>query len=332
MTTRIGFIGAGGIAHAHARAMAAEAARTEVVAIYDVNPAQAASLAKGLPSAEVAATMEAFWRIPMDAVWITVPNYLHLNYVVEAANRGLAVFCEKPMANSVAEAEAMLAAVSRAGVVHLVGFKNRYFPAVQQLKQLIDSGALGDLYAYREICTGARLTNPGIGMEWRMDVGRAGGGAVADFGSHSLDMANWLLGPSCGALFSLSARLATFIPREGIYPSNDDMAIISGRFATGALLTILDSRVGPGLYQVEVYGANGYAVVDMAKPDRLTVVTYAHASPIELPASTATEADPFRVQLRVFLDALKTGKPVEPHFGTGLKVQRWIDMAVANGD
>jgi predicted dehydrogenase len=162
-------------------------------------------------------------------------------------------------------------------------------------------------------------------MEWRMRESQAGGGAIADFGSHTLDMAWWLLADAVGPLVSLDARLATVMRREGRWPTNDDLAVMTGRFASGALFEALDSRVGPGLYQIEVYGQRGRALIDMARPDTLTVVTYGH-DPETLVADAAV-VDPFHVQMIRFLDAVETGASADPDFHQGVAVQRWIEAA-----
>lgn len=327
---RVGLIGCGGIAGAHVKALAAMEERGRLVAAFDANPAQSRRVGEQYPGVAVASDLEAFWTVPMDAVIITVPNRYHAAYVLAAAERGLAVFCEKPLATTVADAATMVAAVERAGVINLVGFKNRYFRGVEALHRLLRAEALGTVFAYREVCSGARLVNPAVGMEWRMREEIAGGGAVADFGSHSLDMAMWLLTPHTGPLVSLDGRLATFVAREGSYPSNDDMALIGGRFASGALFSALDSRVGPGLYQVEVYGARGRASVDMNHPDTLTVVGY--QSSMEAPTvDPAWFGDPFAVQMDRFLGAIERNQAVEPNFATALGVQRWIETARASG-
>lgn len=328
---KVGLIGCGGIAGAHLRALAAFEERARLVAALDANPEQSRRVGEEYRGITVAQNSESFWDVAMDAVIITVPNRYHRAYVEAAAARGLAIFCEKPLAANLADAAAMTAAVERAGVVNLVGFKNRYFGGIQALHRLLGREGLGALFAYREVCSGARLVNPSIGMEWRMREEIAGGGAVADFGSHSLDMATWLFTPQAGPLVNLDGRLATFIRREGCLPSNDDMALLSGRFASGALFSALDSRVGPGLYQVEVYGALGRARVDLSDPDRLHVSAYAKGNEIAVDDDASTSlGNPFTVQMDRFLRAVAEHRLLQPDFATALSVQRWIEIARAN--
>ncbi len=329
---RLGFIGCGGIARAHLTALDRLSDRVSVAAFFDANRAQAVDLAGGRKDVVVTDQVDSLWASGLDAVLITVPNRYHAAYSEEAARRGLAIFCEKPLGVSVADATGMVAAVERASVVNLVGFKNRYFRAIETLRHVLDEQMLGPLFAYREVCSGARLANPNIGMEWRMIETIAGAGAVADFGSHSIDMALWLLVPHTGPLVSLDSRLATFITRDGSYPSNDDMAVLSGRFASGALFSVLNGRVGPGLYQVEVYGLKGRALVDMTQPDVLNLIGYG-GEKITAPALPERKfEDPLLIQMARFVDAVATKTPIEPDFSTALSVQRWIEVARSSAD
>ena len=316
---RIGAIGIGGIFHAHLNAIRELSSECQLVAALDQNPKAVERLAQD--NAVVATTDEhEFWQTSMDAVIISVPNRFHRRYVETAAERGIAVLTEKPMAATLTDAAAMVEAVSRAGVVNLIGFVNRYRPQVQRLKALIDHDQLGPIFGYREVSSGARLTNPQIGLEWRMQPALSGAGASSDFGSHTLDMATWLLGP----LASLDVRLATFIPREGQLPGNDDMALYSGRFASGALFSAIDSRVGPGLYRIEIFGSKGYAALDINPAGDLTVVSYRTEDPITVPETPSGPSDAFFAQMRHFVTAVATNTPVEPNLATGYEVERLI--------
>lgn len=320
---RIGAIGAGGIFHAHYQAIRELTSECQLVAVFDQNPEALHPLQEhGIPTT----TDEAdFWNVSMDAVIVSVPNRYHRRYVEQAASRHLAVLTEKPMASTLSDAAAMVEAVSRAGVVHLIGFVNRYRPQVRQLKILIDRGQLGDLYGYREVSSGARLTNPSIGWEWRMDPALSGGGASTDFGSHTVDMATWLVGP----LASLDVRLATFVSREGKLPANDDMAVFSGRFASGALFSAVDSRVGPGIYRIEVYGAQGYAELNIHPEASLKVVSYRSENPMSVPDAPSGPDNPFVAQMHHFVTSVITGKLAEPNLETAYEVERHIADARA---
>lgn len=325
----IGLIGCGGVAGMHARAIARLSDRCRLDAVFDQNPAQAERMASDYPGVVVTQDVDALLARNIQAVIIGVPNRFHQEYVTRAAERGIAVLSEKPASDTLEGAYRMMETTQRFGVVNMIGFENRHHIGVQKLQQVTRQGLLGDIYAYREVCSGARLANPEIGMEWRMRDTISGGGAVADFGSHSLDMATWLLEDRCGAVVNLVGAQGIFVKRDGRYPTNDDMTVVTGRFASGALLSIIDSRVGPGLYQVEIYGSEGYAQFDIRKASELTVQFYRPGR--ELPVwDEAEPADTFFEQLKVFVDAVANHRQVEPNMSTAYKVQRLIEMARTN--
>ncbi len=322
----IGIIGAGGIASAHAGAIRAQTGRCRLDAVYDADDTAAAAFCErfaDLGPAAAASADELFAR-RLDAVIICTPNHLHLEYVQQAAEHGLAILCEKPAANTLGAAHAMAQIARRTGVVTMVGFTNRYQPGIRKLRYAMESGLLGTIFAYRELSSGARLVNPSIGMEWRMRDWDAGGGAVADFGVHSLDMATWLLADSCGPLHSLTGMLGTFVKRDGRYPQNDDLSVVTGRFASGAIASLMDSRVGPGLYQVDVMGSLGHAHFDLRQNAELDLRLYqSQGEAVALP--DFSPSGPFEAQLGALLDAIETGRPATPDLVRAYEIQRLIE-------
>ncbi len=322
---KIGMIGCGGVSQLHLNAIHAFKDRCVLVSAFDQDFSRAKDFAAKTTSPVLAVeTIDDMLNQDLDAIIIGVPNRFHAMYATMAAERGLAVLCEKPAADSADGAYMMMETAERTGVVNMISFENRYRTGIQKLLYLVNSGALGQIFAYREICTGGRLVNPSIGMEWRMLDTMSGGGAVADFGSHSLDMSTWLLEPQCGPLVHLHGSLGTFVARDGVYPTNDDIAIITGRFASGALLSIMDSRIGPGTYQVEVLSAKAHVLYDARQSTEITVNWYQNDHP-EVEWPEIPETDPFITQLDKFLSAIETHQSVQPDFRTAYKVQRFIE-------
>lgn len=322
----IGIVGSGGIAAAHAGAIRALANRCRLDAVYDASDAALAAFSEQFADlgAHRAASADELFARPLDAVIVCTPNHTHLSYVRRAAERKLAVLCEKPAAHTLSAAHDMAQIAAQTGLVTMVGFTNRYQPGIRKLRHAMDAGLLGTIFAYRELSSGARLVNPSIGLEWRMRDWDAGGGAVADFGVHSLDMATWLLGDSCGPLHSLTGMLATFVKRAGNYPQNDDLSVVTGRFASGAIASLMDSRVGPGLYQVDVMGSLGHAHFDLRKNAELDIHIY--QSPGETPTlPDFAPANPFEAQLAAFIDAVTAGRPAAPDLVRAYEIQRLIE-------
>ena len=128
-----------------------------------------------------------------------MPNNLHKEIAIAAAEAGKWVLCEKPLAMDPAEGEAMVAAVERAGVPNMVWYNYRRVPAITLARQLIDEGRIGQPYHYRALflqdwTMAADLPQGGAAL-WRLDAAAAGSGVTGDLLAHSIDAAMWLNGP-----------------------------------------------------------------------------------------------------------------------------------------
>jgi predicted dehydrogenase len=166
----------------------------------------------------------------LDGVIVATPDDLHLSMTLAAIDAGLNVLCEKPLANSAADAQAMLEAAEQARIKHMVMFTWRWQPHYQFLKSLVEAGSFGRIYR----CQFSFLTNfaNDRAYQWRMDPGRANG-IVGDLGSHMIDLGNWML----GTVSSVSADLGTAVSRAGLAGheggSGYDIAHLTLRFANG---------------------------------------------------------------------------------------------------
>lgn len=171
-------------------------------------------------------------RRDLDAVAVVVPDDLHKEIVLAAIGHGLHVLCEKPLANSAADAREMLDAATKAGVKHMVLFTWRWQPHFQYVKSLIDDGAFGRLYR-TQLAFITNFAHDGL-YQWRLDPRRANG-VLADLGSHMFDLSRWLCGDE---IVSLSGDLGTAVSRthiagHGTGPSNNDFAHVVFRYASG---------------------------------------------------------------------------------------------------
>jgi len=190
-TIRIGIIGSGGIAGAHARAYQ-QLPGVQVVAVADVIPGKAADFIArhGLAGARAFEDHRALLELELDGVSICTPNVAHHRTAVDALQAGKHVLTEKPMAVTLEQAVDMARAAKRAGRILTVGFQPRYDPNMRLIKSLVQSGELGSVY-YVETGGGRRRGIPG-GTFIRRDL--AGSGAIADIGCYSLDLALDALG------------------------------------------------------------------------------------------------------------------------------------------
>jgi predicted dehydrogenase len=188
---RIGIIGSGGIARAHARAykMIPEA---EIVAVADIVPGKAAEFIQSqeLPQAKAFEDYRALLELDLDGVSICTPNVAHHQTSVDSLNAGKHVLVEKPMSVTLEQAVDMVRASKKSGKMLTVGFQPRYDPNMKILRDIVQSGQLGKVY-YVQTGGGRRRGMPG-GTFIRKEL--AGAGAMADIGCYSLDMALNALG------------------------------------------------------------------------------------------------------------------------------------------
>ncbi|MBQ3087949.1 MAG: Gfo/Idh/MocA family oxidoreductase [Clostridia bacterium] len=190
---RICSIGLGGMGRHHTRAHK-ELGLTEIVAFCDIIPERAEMMRdEYFPDAKVYTDYrEMIEKENPDAVDIATPNYLHSPMAVFALEHGCHVFCEKPDAVSVAEAEKMRDAAEKAGKILMVMRNNRYYTPSVFMKQFIADGKAGDIYAAR--CGWQRRRGiPGKGG-WFTTKAQSGGGPLIDLGVHMIDLAIWAMG------------------------------------------------------------------------------------------------------------------------------------------
>lgn len=184
-TIKVGIIGSGGIARAHAEAYK-QLPYVEVAAVADVVPGRAKQFAEaeGLAHAAAFDSHEELLKLPLDGVSICTPNAAHYRTTIDSLRAGKHVLLEKPMSVTLAEAVDMVAAQKAAGTILTIGFQPRYDPNMKLVKEIVQSGRLGKIY-YVEAGGGRRRGMPG-GTFIRKEL--AGAGALADIGCYSLDM------------------------------------------------------------------------------------------------------------------------------------------------
>ncbi|MGH2443023.1 MAG: Gfo/Idh/MocA family protein [Chloroflexota bacterium] len=202
------------------------------------------------------------------------PNNLHAEPSILAARLGKHVLCEKPLARSAEEAKSMLDAVEAAGIVHMVGFNYRFVPALRLAYDLIKSGRLGEIYHFRGQYLQEWVASPGYPMVWRLQGDIAGSGALGDLGSHTIDLARWLL----GEIGAVSGLTRTFIPERLDQGGDrrevtvDDAMLSLLEFESGAIGTLEASRFGTGrknFHSIEINGSRGSIQFNMERLNEL---------------------------------------------------------------
>jgi predicted dehydrogenase len=131
-------------------------------------------------------------RKDIQVVDVSTPGHMHHPMVMAAAKVGKHIICEKPLANTLAEAEEMLKAVEKAGVKHMIMHNYRKVPAVALAKKMIEEGLLGEIYHYHGAYLQDWIMDPNFPLVWRLEKKFAGSGALGDIGAHAIDFAQYL--------------------------------------------------------------------------------------------------------------------------------------------
>lgn len=208
------------------------------------------------------------------------PNNLHAEPSIEAARNGKHVLCEKPMARSADEARRMLDAVNQAGIKHMVGFNYRFVPALRLAYDLIRGGRIGDIYHFRGNYLQESRADPTVPMQWRLRAEEAGSGALGDLGSHTIDLARWLV----GEIATVSGLTKTFVSQRPatagssqMEPVTVDDAVLSLlEFENGAVGTLEASRFIRGRknhHRIEINGSRGSIYFDLERLNELRFYT-----------------------------------------------------------
>ena len=193
---------------------------------------------------------EEFFAQPLDLVDVCSPSAMHTTFVVEAARRGIPVYCEKPLGKDLADARIMTEAANQAGILTHMAFTLRYLPAIRQMKTVLDSGELGEVLTFRGHIFHSSYLDPKRPMSWRLRFSQSGGGALADLGVHVIDLVKYLIGDAA----AVSAKMRTFIQERPLNPGSvvtgtvdvDDWALCTLELNNGAIGHIEASRMAAG--------------------------------------------------------------------------------------
>jgi len=330
MAVRVGFLGAGLIATYHSKSLHVSEADVVWSGVYDPDAERARQFAAA--SGATACDSEDEVLDSCDVVYVCTWTAEHPRLVAAAAERGLAVFCEKPLGVDLAAATGMAEVVDRAGVINQVGLVLRHSPAFGMLKAVAEDPTSGRPMSvvfrddqYIPIQGGYRST-------WRGDVTKAGAGTLLEHSIHDLDMLEHVLGP----VASVSAATATFHEIDGI----EDVASVLLRFANGATGTLQsvwhDVLERPSLRRVELFCERAYAVLegDWFGPVEWQT-TGAAPSRLDGP-DLIEEAGRRGASLgnpdELFIEAVVRGEPAWPTFADALRAHKLADAVYCSAD
>jgi predicted dehydrogenase len=210
------------------------------------------------------ANPDEFFAQPLDMVDICTPNFLHLELCQSAFQAGMAVYCEKPLANNLDEAIRLVEMAEQAHALTQVAFVMRYIPAIRQMKALIQAGEIGEVFSFRGHMFHGSYLDPNRPMSWRLRKAESGGGAFMDLGAHLVDLTHYLL----GEVASVRASMRTFIGQRPSTKASDhketvdvdDWTTCTLELKRGAVGTIEATRMAAGAHEdsgFQVFGSKG---------------------------------------------------------------------------
>ncbi|WP_166849435.1 Gfo/Idh/MocA family protein [Isoptericola sp. BMS4] len=343
--------------------------RMRVVVGRHAEPVKAAAARLGWDEA-MTSWQDLVARDDIDLVDVCTPGDTHAEIAIAALQAGKHVLCEKPLANSVAEAEAMAAAASAAaerGVHAMVGFTYRRVPAIQLARRMVADGRIGQVRHVRVQYLQDWLTDPQAPLSWRLDKAKAGSGALGDIGAHAVDLAQFVTGEQ---VVGVCGMLETFVkerPRpasfsglsgeagEGTGPVTvDDAAVFLGRMSGGGLASFEATRFAAGrknAIRLEINGDRGSVAFDFEDMNLLHYFDAAEdAATAGFRRIVVTEAEhpyiaqwwppghglgyehSFTHQVVDLVHDLAAGRPPSPSFAEGLAVQRVLDAVERSSD
>jgi predicted dehydrogenase len=300
-------------------------------------------------------------RDDVGLVDVVTPGNTHREIVLAALEAGKHVICEKPLANTLAEAGEMLAAAREAGTINAVCFNYRRAPAVQLAKKLIDEGRLGTVRHWRATYLQDFIMDPGFPLIWRLRKELAGSGALGDIGAHIVDLSQFLL----GGISEVVGMMETFIkerPLEeasaggGLQASGgaetgevtvDDAAAFLARFESGAIGTFEATRFAAGRRNknaFEINGSKGSVAFDLERMNELEVFFVDDDADVQgFRTVNVTEPDhpfagawwppghiigyehTFVHTMKDLMDGIKAGESPAPTFEDAYRVQAVLD-------
>ncbi|MCP2636373.1 Gfo/Idh/MocA family oxidoreductase [Microbacterium sp. HD4P20] len=302
-------------------------------------------------------------RDDIDVVDIVTPGDTHAEIAIAALEAGKHVLCEKPLANTVAEAEEMnrvATAAAERGVRSMVGFTYRRVPAATFARDLVAAGRIGEVRQVRAEYLQDWLTDAEAPLTWRLKKEHAGSGALGDIGAHAIDLTEFITGQRLASVAGIVETLVKERPLlgEGVGLSGtasaergevtvDDVALFHGRLESGALASFEATRFRTGrknALRIEISGSTGAIAFDL---ERMNELEFYDATQPELELGfrriLVTEHDHpylapwwptghmlgyehgFSHQVRDFVTAIDEGSAPRPSFADGLHVQRVLD-------
>jgi len=334
---KIGIVGTGGMAHAHARAFQ-RIRGCKLVAACDVIPARARAFAKEFDiPAWYADAEELLDDVPVDAISVVTSDGAHCPVSLAAVRRGRHVLCEKPLAVNYAEARKMAAAAKRKGVINLVNLSYRNSPAIHKVHDLVAGGAIGRVMHMEASYLQSWLSSKywgdwrkGSGWLWRLSTAHGSLGVLGDIGVHIFDFASY----GAGDIAKVDCRLKTFPKAKGDRVKGytldaNDSAVATVELTNGAVGTIHTTRWATGHANslvLRIFGDKGGIVVDLDRS--YNELQLCRGKDIDKLKWRTVRCPRVPSMYRRFIDSIKTGNNDQPDFARGAAIQKVLDACV----
>jgi myo-inositol 2-dehydrogenase/D-chiro-inositol 1-dehydrogenase len=260
-TLKIGMVGTGFVGDIHYAAFKNWVRDAEIVAVASPNNAVKFAKERGISGAY------SDYRLilqdkDIDVVDIGIPNDLHCQVVVDAAKAGKHVIVEKPLCVTLEEAEEMIDACQKAGVLLMYAEELLFAPKYVRVKTLIEEGAIGEPFLAKQ-----SEEHPGPHMPWFWDVNRSGGGVLLDMGCHSIEYTRWILGKP--KVKSVTAFMGTYVHQGRTQGEDHSYTIVEYEGGKLAMLENSWAKGGGVDDRCEVYGKKGHTRADLLRGSSL---------------------------------------------------------------
>ncbi len=274
-------------------------------------------------------------KAPLDAVVIATPSATHFDAAMYAIESGLHVFVEKPLSLSAAQSWQMSQAAVQAGVANQVGYHNRFIGTFAEVRRLVRSGAIGEVYHIDGRAFGQVVTKPKSAMTWRSKKSE-GGGCLHDYASHVVDLMNWIVGPPQQVLGARLTNIHSVDVEDAVYALFGYAAGFSGQLETNWS----DESQRKMSTSVTVYGTQGKVYADrqecqlFLKPGHRfegyeSGWTIKYITELQQPVSFYLRGEEYSAQVDSFVAAAQAGETAPLNsFSSAYETDWTIDLII----
>ncbi|MFT0846480.1 Gfo/Idh/MocA family oxidoreductase [Actinomycetaceae bacterium L2_0104] len=324
-TVRIGIIGAGRAGLLHAHSFATQVEDAALIAVSDPSR-EALRHASTLYGVSTHSDYRDLLETDVDGVVVVTPTKFHAEIVRAAAEAGKHILCEKPMAMNEDECESMIAAARKARVKLQVGFMRRFDAGFRRAKELIDSGAIGEVVSVKALTHGPSTPKP-----WMYDIS-ASNGPLAEVSSHDIDAIRWLTGGEVESLYAMAGNFRSEQARHE-WPDFYDSVLLSARMSTGAM-ALVDGAQGVRYgydSRAEILGTSGRIDVGDLNADRVVLHSGDGRSSRDIVATWRDlYRDAYVAEARAFVQSIVEDSPPEVTGEDGLEAVRIVNAGNAS--